>query len=50
MGTHVQDTSHKRLLLLVETDTAGSLDVRIFNIQISCAFYALSDQGAQTRE
>ena len=38
MGTHVQNTSHKGLLLLIETDTAGSLDVRIFNVQITCAF------------
>ena len=50
MGTHVQNTSYKRLLLLIETDTAGSLDIRIFNVQISCTFYALSDQGARTCE
>ena len=38
MGTHVQNTSHKRLLLLIETDTASSLDVCILDVQISCAF------------
>ena len=38
MGTHVQNTSHKRLLLLIETDTASGLDVCIFDVQISCTF------------
>ena len=38
MDTHVQNTSHKRLLLLIETDTASSLDVCILNVQVACAF------------
>ena len=38
MGTHVQNTSHNRLLLLIETDTASGFDVCIFDVQISCAF------------
>ena len=38
MGTHVQNASHERLLLLIETDSASSLDVCVFDVQISCAF------------
>lgn len=35
--THVENTSNKRLLLLIETDTAGSLNVGILNVQVACS-------------
>lgn len=38
IDTHVENASHKRPLLLIETDTTSSLNIGIFNVQVSCAY------------
>lgn len=38
IDTHVENASHKRPLILIETDTASSLNIGIFNVQVSCAY------------
>lgn len=44
VDTHVEDTSYESPLVVIETDTAGSLDVCVFNVQISCAYNDMSDE------
>ena len=41
IDTHIQHTSYKRFLVLIETDTASSFYVGVFNVEISCSYMAL---------
>ena len=43
--THVQNASNEGPLLVIETDTAGSLNVGIFNIQVPCAYMLCQIRG-----
>lgn len=38
IDTYIENASHKRPLILIETDTAGSLNIGVFNVQVSCAY------------